>query len=127
MKVSHSREGGNPFSKTSEILDSNCFYLETRDRRRCGITVCCGVNRERPGLYNVRQLAVAGCNLTFRFLRTSGATASANRLRWTPSAEPDLCYYRIYHNGVRIGSTAVTEYIDSGLTTTEKDLTPWWQ
>ena len=46
--------------------------------------------------------------------RLSGATASANRLRWTPSAEPDLCYYRIYHNGVRIGSTAVTEYIDSG-------------
>ncbi len=46
--------------------------------------------------------------------RTSGATAAANRLRWTASAEPDLCYYRIYHDGVRIGSTAVTEYIDSG-------------
>lgn len=52
--------------------------------------------------------------------RLSGATASANRLRWTPSAEPDLCYYRIYHDGVRIGSTAVTEYIDSGPTQHQK-------
>jgi hypothetical protein len=44
--------------------------------------------------------------------RLTGAKASANRLRWTPNAESDLCYYRIYHNGVRIGSTAATEYID---------------
>jgi hypothetical protein len=49
-----------------------------------------------------------------RDTRLTGATAGANRLTWTPSAESDLCYYRIYHNGVRIGSTAVVEYIDSG-------------
>jgi hypothetical protein len=52
--------------------------------------------------------------------RYSGATASANRLRWTPSPEPDFCYYRIYHNGVRIGSTAVAEYIDAGPTQHDK-------
>jgi hypothetical protein len=52
--------------------------------------------------------------------RLTGARAGANRLRWTPSAESDLCYYRIYHNGVRIGSTAATEYIDSGPTRNQK-------
>jgi hypothetical protein len=52
--------------------------------------------------------------------RLTGDRASANRLRWTPSSEPDLCYYRIYHNDVRIGSTAAAEYIDSGPTRDQK-------
>jgi hypothetical protein len=36
------------------------------------------------------------------------------RLVWEPNTEPDLCYYRIFHNGVRIGSTITTEFVDSG-------------
>jgi hypothetical protein len=40
--------------------------------------------------------------------------AEASRLRWTPNSEPDLCYYRVYHHGVRIGSTVATEFIDAG-------------
>ena len=46
--------------------------------------------------------------------RVPGLSASASRLRWTPNAEPDLCYYRVYHHGVRVGSTIATEFIDAG-------------
>jgi hypothetical protein len=46
--------------------------------------------------------------------RIPGEIAEATRLRWTPNSEPDLCYYRVFHHGVRIGSTAATEFIDAG-------------
>lgn len=46
--------------------------------------------------------------------RIPGEIAEATRLRWSPNSEPDLCYYRIFHHGARIGSTAATEYIDAG-------------
>ena len=49
-----------------------------------------------------------------RDTRLAGESADANRLRWTPNSEPDLCYYRIYHHNVRIGSTIANEFIDSG-------------
>lgn len=58
---------------------------------------------------------VRGLEVTrIRDTRSPGASAGASRLRWTPNTEPDLCYYRIYHRGVRIGSTVVTEFIDAG-------------
>lgn len=60
----------------------------------------------------VKGLTVA----RIRDIRLSGESAEANRLTWTASPETDLCYYRIYHNGVRIGSTAATEFLDTGPT-----------
>jgi hypothetical protein len=36
------------------------------------------------------------------------------RLRWQPSTGPDVIYYRIYQNSVRIGSTTTNEFIDGG-------------
>ena len=59
---------------------------------------------------SVRGLEVARVHDT----RASGASAGASRLRWMPNTEPDLCYYRIYHHGSRIGSTVATEFIDAG-------------
>jgi len=57
----------------------------------------------------------AGLETTrIRDTRIPGGAVEATRLRWTPNSEPDLCYYRVYHHGVRIGSTAATEFIDSG-------------
>jgi hypothetical protein len=41
---------------------------------------------------------------------------NAKRLTWQPNSEPDLCYYRIFHNGQRIGSTIATEFLDAGPT-----------
>ncbi len=38
----------------------------------------------------------------------------AKRLTWKANAEADLCYYRIYHNNVRVGSTVGTEYVVTG-------------
>ncbi len=38
----------------------------------------------------------------------------ARWLVWEASTAPDLCYYRIFHNGSRIGSTIATEFVDSG-------------
>jgi hypothetical protein len=38
----------------------------------------------------------------------------ARRLVWEASREPDLCYYRVFHNRVRIGSTITTEFVDTG-------------
>jgi len=49
-----------------------------------------------------------------RDTRIPGGAVEATRLTWTPNSEPDLCYYRVYHSDVRIGSTAATEFIDSG-------------
>jgi hypothetical protein len=49
-----------------------------------------------------------------RDTRIPGGGAEVTRLRWTPNSEPDLCYYRVYHHGVRVGSTAVAEFIDAG-------------
>jgi hypothetical protein len=51
-----------------------------------------------------------------RDTRLPGQTAEANRLTWTASTDADLCYYRIYHNGIRIGSTVTTEFLDTGPT-----------
>jgi hypothetical protein len=39
---------------------------------------------------------------------------NARKLSWTPNEDSDLCYYRIYHNNIRIGSTISTEYVDAG-------------
>ena len=36
------------------------------------------------------------------------------RIAWEANSEPDLCYYRIFHNHVRIGSTITTEFADTG-------------
>ena len=36
------------------------------------------------------------------------------RLHWDSGADPGLCYYRIYYNNVRIGSTTVNEFVDAG-------------
>jgi hypothetical protein len=59
--------------------------------------------------------AVRGLEATrLRDTRIPGGAVEATRLRWTPNTEPDLCYYRVYHHGVRIGSTAASEFIDSG-------------
>ena len=58
---------------------------------------------------------VRGLEITrIRDARIPGGSVEASRLVWTPNAEPDLCYYRIYHHGVRVGSTAMTEFLDEG-------------
>jgi hypothetical protein len=36
------------------------------------------------------------------------------RIAWEANGEPDLCYYRVFHNRVRIGSTITTEFADTG-------------
>ena len=46
--------------------------------------------------------------------RSPGGSAGASRLRWTANTDPDLCYYRIYHHGSRIGSTVASEFVDAG-------------
>ncbi|MGA2632294.1 MAG: hypothetical protein ABSG54_19030 [Terriglobia bacterium] len=60
----------------------------------------------------VRGLDIA----RIRDTRVPGSTADARRLRWTANTESDLCYYRVFHNGVRIASTVGTEFIDAGPT-----------
>jgi hypothetical protein len=45
-----------------------------------------------------------------------GMPGDAKRLTWQPNKETDLCYYRIYHAGVRIASTVSTEFVDAGPT-----------
>lgn len=35
-------------------------------------------------------------------------------LHWQASPEPGVCYYRIYQNNVRIGSTTTTDFVDGG-------------
>ena len=34
-------------------------------------------------------------------------------LHWEAGTDPSLCYYRIYLNNVRIGSTTTNEYVDA--------------
>jgi hypothetical protein len=46
--------------------------------------------------------------------KTEGLPSDAKRLTWKPNAESDLCYYRVYHNNVRVGSTVATEYVVAG-------------
>ena len=48
--------------------------------------------------------------------RLPGWPAEANLVKWNPSTDRDFCYYRVYHNGVRIGSTTTNEFIDAGPT-----------
>ena len=48
--------------------------------------------------------------------RSPGQTAEANRLRWKGSPRADTCYYRIYHGGIRVGSTVAMEFMDTGPT-----------
>ena len=38
---------------------------------------------------------------------------TAKRLRWDASASPGVCYYRIYQDNVRIGSTTAHEFVDA--------------
>lgn len=52
--------------------------------------------------------------------RLAGWPAEANLVKWTPSAASDLCYYRVYHHGVRIGSTVANQFIDAGPTVGSK-------
>ena len=35
-------------------------------------------------------------------------------LHWESGTDPALCYYRIYQNNVRIGSTTINEFVDAG-------------
>ena len=60
----------------------------------------------------VRELEVTRIHDT----RSPGQTAEANRLRWKGSPKADICYYRIYHSGIRVGSTVATEFMDTGPT-----------
>jgi hypothetical protein len=46
--------------------------------------------------------------------KSEGLPSDARRLVWRPNTESDLCYYRIYHNNVRIGSTVATEFVVAG-------------
>ncbi|MEJ2009423.1 MAG: hypothetical protein P8Z30_14925 [Acidobacteriota bacterium] len=48
--------------------------------------------------------------------RLAGWPTAANLVKWTPSTATDLCYYRVYHHGVRIGSTVANEFVDAGPT-----------
>ena len=48
--------------------------------------------------------------------RLPGWSTAANLLRWAPSTAEDFCYYRVYHHGVRVGSTVTNEFIDAGPT-----------
>jgi catechol 2,3-dioxygenase-like lactoylglutathione lyase family enzyme len=36
------------------------------------------------------------------------------RLHWEPAADSSICYYRVYQNNVRIGSTTANEFVDGG-------------
>jgi hypothetical protein len=36
------------------------------------------------------------------------------QLRWEPAGEPNVSYYRIYQNNIRIGSTTIDEFVDAG-------------
>jgi hypothetical protein len=42
--------------------------------------------------------------------------SDSQQLTWLPSTETDLCYYRIYHNNLRVGSTIATSFADAGPT-----------
>ena len=46
----------------------------------------------------------------------ASATGDASVLRWQGNTEKDFCYYRIYHDKIRLGSTITTEFIDAGPT-----------
>lgn len=46
--------------------------------------------------------------------RSEGLPGDAKRLLWKANTESDLCYYRVYHNNVRVGSTVATEYVIAG-------------
>lgn len=46
--------------------------------------------------------------------RSTGLPGDSKRLSWKANAEPDLCYYRVFHNGVRVGSTVGTEFLITG-------------
>ena len=50
----------------------------------------------------------------------SGLTATlandVTSLRWKPNAERDICYYRVFHKGIRIGSTTQAGFEDAGPT-----------
>ncbi len=47
---------------------------------------------------------------------TATQQGDATALRWEPSPEKDICYYRIYQNNVRIGSSTKPEFVDAGPT-----------
>ncbi len=44
------------------------------------------------------------------------AASDASVLRWQANTEKDICYYRVYHDEIRLGSTITTEFIDAGPT-----------
>jgi len=37
-------------------------------------------------------------------------------IKWSANKEPDLAYYRVYHEGVRLGSTVAAQFPDEGPT-----------
>lgn len=49
-------------------------------------------------------------------LDSATAHPDGHRLHWDSATDPGLCYYRVYQNNVRIGSTTINEFIDTGAT-----------
>jgi hypothetical protein len=56
-----------------------------------------------------------------RGVRVGDVEGGARRITWTPNAEPDVCYYRVYRRAApgaprseekQIGSTVATEFVD---------------
>jgi hypothetical protein len=45
-------------------------------------------------------------------VKTEKAPDGGIVVRWQANSEPDLCYYRIFRDGVQIGSTVATKYSD---------------
>lgn len=52
----------------------------------------------------------------FHDTQLPGWSGEGNLVKWAPTTDRDFCYYRVYHNGVRIGSTVRHEFVDAGPT-----------
>ena len=46
-----------------------------------------------------------------RDVRMTSQGDGRDRLTWPPSAEPDLCYYRVYRGTTQLGSTVATTFV----------------
>ena len=43
-------------------------------------------------------------------LKVARMAANRDRLTWSASPEPDLCYYRVYRGPTQLGSTVATAF-----------------